>query len=127
MDYKSLKTLEYHKIIEKLSSYAGSEAARKMCADLKPMTDINSINDALISLSFTFAYRSRQTERMLSQRIFFFPVSAGSRSRTASRNSFRFFPTCSRHAGTCQHLPEVLSRRKNYFPTINRIRLHILF
>ena len=24
MDYKSLKTLEYHKIIEKLSSYAGS-------------------------------------------------------------------------------------------------------
>ena len=37
MDYKSLKTLEYHKIIEKLSSYAGSEAARKMCADLKPM------------------------------------------------------------------------------------------
>ena len=47
MDYKSLKTLEYHKIIEKLSSYAGSEAARKMCADLKPMTDINSINDAL--------------------------------------------------------------------------------
>lgn len=43
-----------------------------------------------ISLSFTFAYRSRRTERMLSQRIFFFPVSAGSRSRTASRNSFRF-------------------------------------
>ena len=51
MDYKSLKTLEYHKIIEKLSSYAGSEAARKMCADLKPMTDINSINDALTQTS----------------------------------------------------------------------------
>lgn len=51
MDYKSLKTLEYHKIIEKLSSYAGSETARKMCADLKPMTDINSINDALIQTS----------------------------------------------------------------------------
>ena len=40
MDYKSFKTLEYHKIIEKLSSYAGSEAARKMCADLKTMTYI---------------------------------------------------------------------------------------
>ena len=51
MDYKSLKTLEYHKIIEKLSSYAGSETARKMCADLKPMTDINSINDALTQTS----------------------------------------------------------------------------
>ena len=51
MDYKSLKTLEYHKIIEKLSSYAGSEAARKICADLKPMTDINSINDALTQTS----------------------------------------------------------------------------
>ena len=54
MDYKSLKTLEYHKIIEKLSSYAGSEAARKMCADLKPMTDINSINDALTQAVYHF-------------------------------------------------------------------------
>lgn len=50
MNLKSLKTLEYNKIIEKLVSFAVSDKAKDMAANLIPMTDINEINDAL---SFT--------------------------------------------------------------------------
>lgn len=44
MNLKALHTLEYDKIIAKLTEYASSEAAKKKCCDLLPMTDINEIN-----------------------------------------------------------------------------------
>ena len=47
MNNKSLKTLEYNKIIEKLVSFASSEAAKNVAGKLTPMTDINDINAAL--------------------------------------------------------------------------------
>lgn len=47
MNYKSLSTLEYHKIIEKLVSFAASETAKNSARNLLPMTDIDSINTAL--------------------------------------------------------------------------------
>ena len=47
MNYKSLTTLEYNKIIEKLVSFATSEPAKERLKKLVPMTDINDINHAL--------------------------------------------------------------------------------
>lgn len=47
MNYKSLTTLEYNKIIEKLVSFAASEPAKERLKKLVPMTDINDINHAL--------------------------------------------------------------------------------
>jgi len=47
MNLKSLKTLEYNKIIEKLVSYATSDAAKNKALTLTPMTDIAAINTAL--------------------------------------------------------------------------------
>lgn len=47
MNHKSLTTLEYNKIIEKLVSYASSDAAKHMAEKLLPMTDINDIEAAL--------------------------------------------------------------------------------
>ena len=47
MNYKSLTTLEYNKIIEKLVSFAASEPAKERLKKLVPMTDINDINNAL--------------------------------------------------------------------------------
>lgn len=47
MNLKSLKTLEYNKIIEKLEAFATSEAAKNKALALTPMTDINAINTAL--------------------------------------------------------------------------------
>lgn len=47
MKFKSLQTLEYNKIIERLSAYASSDHAKKMAEELVPMTDINDINAAL--------------------------------------------------------------------------------
>ena len=43
MEEKSLKILEFDKIIEKLSSFATSEAGRALCAKIKPETDIRKI------------------------------------------------------------------------------------
>ena len=39
--------------------------------------------------------------------------------------TLRVIPPGSRHAGTCQHLLELLARSENYLPAVNRIRLHI--
>ena len=42
---KALRTLEYGKIIERLQHYAGSEPGRKLCADLKPQTELSKIEE----------------------------------------------------------------------------------
>lgn len=54
MNNKALKTLEFNKIITKLEHYAGSDAAKTQCGQLKPYTSIEEIklaqthtNDAL--------------------------------------------------------------------------------
>ncbi len=47
MNFKSLQTLEYNKIIEKLADCASCEQAKEMAEKLAPMTDINDINAAL--------------------------------------------------------------------------------
>ncbi len=47
MNKKSLKILEFHKIIEQLEEYAVSEGGKELCQGLAPMTDLSSINDAL--------------------------------------------------------------------------------
>ncbi|MDO5402531.1 MAG: endonuclease MutS2 [Eubacteriales bacterium] len=47
MNTKSLQTLEYNKIIDQLTAYASSEAARTQLKKLMPMTDIAEINKAL--------------------------------------------------------------------------------
>ena len=36
MNQKVLKTLEYHKIIEKLTEYAASEPGKRLCRELEP-------------------------------------------------------------------------------------------
>ncbi len=46
MNEKVLQTLEYYKIIDKLTEKAGSEPGRKMCRDLRPHTDLSVINEA---------------------------------------------------------------------------------
>lgn len=46
MNAKVLQTLEYNKIIDMLAERATSEPGRKLCQNLKPMTDINVINEA---------------------------------------------------------------------------------
>lgn len=43
MNEKVLKTLEYNKIIEQLAEYAHSEQAKARCLALRPITDINEI------------------------------------------------------------------------------------
>ncbi len=45
MNEKALRTLEYGKIIEKLQQYAGSEAGKKKCAALKPLTELGKIRE----------------------------------------------------------------------------------
>lgn len=47
MNTKSLKTLEYNKIIDQLTGYASSEIAREQLRKLTPMTNISDINKAL--------------------------------------------------------------------------------
>lgn len=51
MNSKSLQTLEYNKIINKLAEYASSDTAVKMCKDLVPMNDINLIKQAQTATS----------------------------------------------------------------------------
>ncbi len=46
MNEKVLQTLEYYKIIDKLTEKAGSEPGRKMCQNLRPHTDLSVINEA---------------------------------------------------------------------------------
>ena len=40
---RALRTLEYGKIIERLQQYAGSEPGRRLCAELKPYTELSKI------------------------------------------------------------------------------------
>ena len=43
MNEKVLKILEYHKIIDQLSDYASSPMGKKLCRELKPISNINEI------------------------------------------------------------------------------------
>ena len=43
MNERALKTLEYDKIIEQLKRHAGSEMGKALCGQLKPQTDINTL------------------------------------------------------------------------------------
>ena len=43
MNQKVLRTLEYYKIIEKLTEYAGSEPGKKLCRQLEPSSDYDEI------------------------------------------------------------------------------------
>ena len=51
MNYKSLTTLEYDKIIDRLVSFAASDKAKERLKKLVPMTDIHDINAALSEAS----------------------------------------------------------------------------
>lgn len=51
MNKKALNTLEYYKIIDKLTSYASSEMGKSICRELLPLNDINNINSAQIETS----------------------------------------------------------------------------
>lgn len=51
MNYKSLTTLEYDKIIDRLVSFAASDKAKESLKKLVPMTDIHDINAALSETS----------------------------------------------------------------------------
>lgn len=51
MNYKSLTTLEYDKIIDRLVSFAASDKAKERLKKLVPMTDIYDINAALSETS----------------------------------------------------------------------------
>ncbi|MBE5870950.1 MAG: endonuclease MutS2 [Lachnospiraceae bacterium] len=46
MNEKALQTLEFHKIINRLTEHATSEPGRKKCQSLKPMTDLEQIEQA---------------------------------------------------------------------------------
>ena len=46
MNNKVLTTLEYTTIIKMLEDKAGSEPAKRMCRELRPMTEIHEIEDA---------------------------------------------------------------------------------
>lgn len=46
MNQKVLKTLEYHKIIEKLTEYAASEPGKRLCRELEPSSDLEEIVQA---------------------------------------------------------------------------------
>lgn len=46
MNSKVLKTLEYNKIINKLTAFASSSLGKEMCQSLTPMTDIKAIQKA---------------------------------------------------------------------------------
>ena len=45
MNEKALKTLEFYKIRERLTSLAGSPMGRALCASIEPLTDISAIED----------------------------------------------------------------------------------
>ena len=47
MNEKVLKTLEYNKIIQFLEEKADSEPGKKVCRELRPMTDEKAITEAL--------------------------------------------------------------------------------
>lgn len=67
MNKKALHTLEYDKIIDTLTEFAYSQAAKEQCRNLLPMTDLEAINTA-----------QRQTDDALygylKKAVFLFPV-----------------------------------------------------
>ena len=46
MNQKTLTKLEYNKIIDLLTEQASSDKGKKLCKELKPMTDLDAINTA---------------------------------------------------------------------------------
>lgn len=46
MNEKVLRTLEYNKIINMLEEKASSDLGRRLCQDLRPFTDLDTINEA---------------------------------------------------------------------------------
>ena len=46
MNSKVLTTLEFNKIAKMLEDIAGSNAAKKMCKELQPMSDLNDVKQA---------------------------------------------------------------------------------
>ena len=61
MNQKVLKTLEYHKIIEKLTEYAASEPGKRLCRELEPSSDFEEIVQAQAETADAVA-RVRQKE-----------------------------------------------------------------
>ncbi len=47
MNKKSFKTLEYTKIIDMLTGYAASDGGKKLCLELEPSTDYNTVVESL--------------------------------------------------------------------------------
>ena len=43
MNEKALKVLEYHKIIQRLTDFAGSQPGKALCRSLVPSSDIGEI------------------------------------------------------------------------------------
>ena len=46
MNEKALKTLEFYKIIDQLTSYASTPLGKDMCRSLVPMDDLTAIRKA---------------------------------------------------------------------------------
>ena len=46
MNEKALRTLEYTKIIDRLTELAGSSIGKELCRNLKPSSDITEIEAA---------------------------------------------------------------------------------
>lgn len=55
MNEKALRVLEYHKIIEKLTEYAGSEMGKSLCKNLMPTSNIGEICQAQTETSDALA------------------------------------------------------------------------
>ena len=47
MNDKTLKTLEFHKILEKISKFAFGQKAKEQIMELKPLSTLSEINDAI--------------------------------------------------------------------------------
>ena len=59
MNTKVLKTLEYHKIIDRLTELAGSVLGKELCKNLLPSSDIEEIRmlQAETSLALSMLYQ----------------------------------------------------------------------
>ena len=55
MNEKALRVLEYHKIIEKLTEYAGSEMGKTLCKNLMPSSNLGEICQAQTETSDALA------------------------------------------------------------------------
>lgn len=60
MNQKVLKTLEYHKIIEKLTEYAASEPGKRLCRELEPSSDFEEIVQAQAETADAVARSARR-------------------------------------------------------------------